>query len=293
MKPTQIAALLTCHNRREKTLTCLGALFDQVLGKKINTQVYLVDCGSTDGTVEAVRDRFPRVKLLLQDDNLFWCGGMRLAFEEAMKGDFDYYLWLNDDNTLLPGAIHTLLHTAQEVQEHDGRDCMVVGSTRDPETGRRTYGGLVQPSKWRPLDFRPVEPSHEPQRCDTMNGNCVLIPQNIVRSLGNLSAEFTHAIGDTDYGLRARDKGFSLWVAPGYVGECSRNPLPAWVNPETYLKDRLKSLQSPKGLPPREWIAFTRRHTGLRWPIYLLKLRMRVFFPRLWIWLDRWLKGAR
>lgn len=131
---------------------------------------------------------------------------------------------------------------------------------------------------------RPVEPSGKLQRCDTMNGNCVLIPREVAQSVGNISPEFTHKIGDMDYGLRARAKGFPLWVAPTYIGECSRNPPPLWVNPEAPLKTRLKVLRSPKGLSPAEWIVYARRHAGIRWPLYWLTLYMRALLPGLWRW---------
>jgi len=212
---------------------------------------------------------------------------MRVAFEEAIKYPYDYYLWLNDDTKLLPEAIKTLLQTVREISEKERRDCIVVGSTRDPQNGLRTYGGMVRPNRWRPFLFHPVEPSDRPQPCDTMNGNCVLIPRSIALSVGNISPEFTHVIGDIDYGLRARALGFSIWCAPGFVGLCARNRRPRWTDPNLPLRERLKILHTPKGLPPREWVAFVRRHVGRCWLLYWLKLQMRVLFPKLWIWLGK------
>lgn len=136
-------------------------------------------------------------------------------------------------------------------------------------------------NKWRPIKFAPLLPSEKPQVCDTMNGNIVLVPRKVAAELGNLSQEFSHIMGDTDYGLRARDKGFLIWIVPGYVGTCKRNPIPAWLDPATPLRTRLKVLHSPKGMPPREWTYFTRRHVGLCWPLYILSLYFRVLFPRL------------
>jgi hypothetical protein len=47
-------------------------------------------------------------------------------------------------------------------------------------------------------------------------------------------------------------------------------------------KKRLEILHSPKGPPPREYLVFIKRHTGIYWPVYFLELYMRVLFPRLW-----------
>ena len=108
---TQLAVLITCYNRRQSTLSCLEALYNQSV-EDVKLDVYLVDDGCTDGTGEAVRSRFPEVRVVAGDGNLYWCGGMRVAFSEAMKGDYDYYFWLNDDTVLLPGALQGLLETA-------------------------------------------------------------------------------------------------------------------------------------------------------------------------------------
>lgn len=285
MEIIRIAALLTCYNRREATLACIEAALDQIKVDNVNIEIYLLDDASTDGTSDAVRRYFPNVRLFHGDGNLYWCGGMRVAWTEAMKRDYDYYLWLNDDTCIYEDTLHIMLDTAKAIQEIDGRDGIVVGSTCDPDTREQTYGGLRRIGKT--LGFQLIEPQDKPQRCDTMNGNCVLIPRGVARVTGNLSSKFTHAIADTDYGLRAGKDGFSCWVAPKYIGECRQNPPPDWTNHKLALRQRLNNLRDPKGLPPRQWEEFARRHARMQWPLYWLKLEMRVLFPKLWTWLGK------
>ena len=280
MEKTQIAILITCHNRREITLGCLNAINNLKFSNPATLQVYLVDAGSTDGTTEAVREHFPEVNLIPCNDDLFWCGGMRVAFENASRASYDYYLWLNDDTKVLPDSIQIMLKTAREIRKREGRDAIIVGSTYDPKTGELSYGGLIQLRVWPRIRFDPVKPSDRPQKCDTMNGNCVLIPVNVAKLIGNISHEFTHRIGDIDYGLRAKSEGIPIWITSGYVGSCARNPLALWTDPLVPVRDRLKFMKSPKGLPPHEWMIFTKRHMGCRWPLHLLKLYMYTLFPR-------------
>jgi len=115
MTRDRIAVLITCHNRKPKTLACLTALFNQTPPSSATTDVYLVDDGSTDGTAEEVHQAYPQVKILQGDGSLFWNGGMRKAFSEALKYDYDYYLWLNDDTILYPEAIASLLTTSHHI----------------------------------------------------------------------------------------------------------------------------------------------------------------------------------
>lgn len=274
-----IAVLMTCHNRRETTKACLLSLKHQEGICHDELKIYLLDAGSTDGTVEMIRDLFPSVVLICRDDSYFWCSGMRVVFSAAMDAVHDYYLWLNDDTLLFPEALKKMLLADRQVEAKTGRQGIIIGSTCDVNHKKRTYGGLVVSRKQRPLSFSPAEVTDELVRCDAMNGNCVLIPQRVAHSVGTLSKEFTHAMGDIDYGFRARKQGYLLWLAPGFIGTCESNSTPSWSNACVPLSQRIKALASPKGIPLKEWYVFTRRHSGKYWPIYWIKVPLRALFP--------------
>jgi len=72
-----IAVLITCFNRKAKTLESLRLLFAQDLPPDVSLQVYLVDDGSTDGTGEAIAQTYPQVTILSGTGSLFWNGGMK------------------------------------------------------------------------------------------------------------------------------------------------------------------------------------------------------------------------
>lgn len=267
-----IAVLVTSHDRREHTLACLAAVRGQrVPGASID--VVLVDAGSADRTAAAVRDRFPDARVIERGPDLFWNGGMRVAWAAAREQRPDAYLWLNDDTVLDDDAVARLL----EVHERYP-DRIVVGATRDPETGAVTYSGVARPEpRWRPLSFVRVEPGSHPRPVETMNGNCVLVPASVADRVGGLDARFTHGIGDFDYGLRARDAGVGILLAPGTVGTCAANPV---VHGRSVRRE-LAHLRGPKGLPPSEWRTFVRRWAGPLWPLYAVTPYLRPIRRRL------------
>ena len=127
----RIAVLMTCHDRKPLTLRFLDALFGAStrLAEAASIDVFLVDDGCTDGTGEAVRRRFPGVRVIAGSGSLYWCGGMRKAWEEAAKGDYDAYLWLNDDVVLHEDSLRRLVSTLDQGCRDDGRGGIVVGST--------------------------------------------------------------------------------------------------------------------------------------------------------------------
>lgn len=272
MSVISIAVLITCFNRRQETLTCLSRLFSQVnLDSLVPFQatVYLVDDGSTDGTSECVRSKYPEVIIIKGHGDLFWNGGMRLAFETAMKSGHDFYLWLNDDTFLYQDAISRLLESFNTLANHGHSKSILVGSTQDANTGLLTYGGVNRYSWWYPLKFVTVNPDSDLKRCDSMHGNCVLIPQLVAKSMGNLDSSFVHHLSDFDYGFRANKKGFSVWTIPGFVGTCSFHE-PAWREDSLSLRERFKAVNHPKGLALHEWKIYAQRHGGFFWPIYWL-----------------------
>jgi GT2 family glycosyltransferase len=267
----EIAVLMTSFNRREVTLKSLDSLFRQQKTEGIRFVVFLVDDGSTDGTSEAVSSLFPQVKVLQGDGTLFWNGGMRVAFAAAIRESFDAYLFLNDDTTLYGDALGSIIKCARRWSAASGA-AIVVGSTKSPGSEKHSYGGIAMSADGFAIKLEKVTPDGSlPLACDTMNGNIALIPREIVAVVGNLDKRFHHQFGDLDYGLRARRAGFNVVVAPGYAGECLSNSFSGtWRDSSLTFKKRWKNLTSPKGVPFGEWLIFTRRHYGWRWPYYAI-----------------------
>lgn len=266
-----IAVLITCHNRNVKTVECLGRLFSQALPPTIILKGYLVDDGCTDGTAEAVRRSFPTVRIIAGTGDLFWCRGMRLAWEHAAQEDPDFYLWLNDDTMLFDGALDVVLATWRE--SGDSRT-IVVGSCCDPASGKQTYGGQRRISG-HPARLTTILPQETAVECDTFQSNVLLVPRNAYECVGMID-KFQHAIGDLDYGYRAKKAGCLCLVAPGFVAACTANDAPTYWAKGPSRAERWRLLNSRKGLPFRDWLRFVRRHGGPAWPLYWVRPYLRV-----------------
>jgi GT2 family glycosyltransferase len=272
-----VAVLITCHNRRAHTLRCLKTLYSQQSFNRndLRLDVWLVDDGSSDGTTLAVASEFPQVHTISGSGNLFWCGGMALAWKHAAASKPDAFLWLNDDVALNADAVASLHRVALQ-----NPDAVVVGSCCDPKSGERTYGGLhragAHPGKLAAVDPDP----NQPVRCDTFEGNIVWIPSTTFVRTGALDS-YQHAMGDIDYGYRVSKLGLPILIAPGFLGRCSSNSRKGtWEDRSVKRSERLKKLRSIKGLPPRDWWRFCRRHGGLRAPFYFVSPLLRVLAGR-------------
>jgi len=267
-----LAVIMACHNRREHTLSCLRALSQQTAISKIAIEVYLLDDGSTDGTSEAVKSEFPDVHIAKGDGTLFWNRGMYKSFAAAMKKGFYFYLWLNDDSILYVNALEVLLNTYSHL-ENLGHECTIIGSAmQDPVSGHFTYGGVKRHrSRWGRVRLERIAPSDEPIQVDASNGNCVLIPSSVVKKVGNLNPIYVHRYGDHDYCFRALQQGCSVWLAPGYLGTCTANPIEGtWEDVSLPMMERFRKLNSHHGYRFRDYAIYLKRHRGPWWPMHLV-----------------------
>lgn len=97
-------------NQRQLTLESLDSL------SKLNCQnfsIVLVDNGSEDDSVDAVRDAFPKVTVLKNETNLGIAAANNVGIKYALKADSDYIFLINNDTTVNPEMLTHLIKVAE------------------------------------------------------------------------------------------------------------------------------------------------------------------------------------
>lgn len=244
----RLAALLTCHDRKKKTLSCLSSLFSI----KRDCDVFLVDDGCTDGTSEAIIATYPRVNIIKGDGNLFWSRGMYTAWKQALNGDYDFYLWLNDDIELKNFSLEEMF----SCYDLSGGDCIVSGLIGSPDESSVIYGGSSANKKI-------LGESTLPQEITFLNGNAVLVPASVVNKIGILDPFYHHDLGDVDYGLLAQRNGIKVVTTRKIIAIGTPNPQCRIRKWGVSIFKRFKKLNSPLGSPL--WINyyFRRKNYGI------------------------------
>lgn len=258
---------MTCYNRRETTLACLRCLAKQELPDGHRLEFFLVDDGSHDGTGDAVRQEFPDVSVLQGTGSLYWCGGMRLAWQEASKIDPDYYLAMNDDTMIIPDAVRDLLTLVGPPENRT----MAVAAISDESSGEAIYGGHGRYPRHHPLKL-----TGKALRCATVNANCLLIPRAVYREIG-IFHPYTHGLADYDYGFTASRRGIVIWQSAECLGTCKANlKVSTWEDRNLPRAERLRKLSAPTGLPLKDHLIFRLRHYPLTWPRHVLGPYVRI-----------------
>jgi GT2 family glycosyltransferase len=198
---------------------------------------------------------------------------MIAAWKSAFEyGEFDYFLWLNDDTIMDKDALMVLLET-DEIVRRQNELRLITAACRSSETSIDfSYGGRT--------DLGKVIPNGEIQECKYINGNLVLIPKTLFSKLGYLSDIYTHGIGDNDYGLRCIVAGGKCYTTSRYIAVCPPNEgIPGWCNPTVSLRKRWQLLHSPRGLNIREYNQFRKRFWGKKWMLFAVKAYIKTIIP--------------
>ncbi len=257
---SRIMVLMTSHNRKDQTLSCIRSLKKDA---GIPLTFVVVDAGSTDGSREALREEAD-VKLILRGDDLYWNGGMRVAMNYAAKhaGEYTHIFLVNDDVEFLPGALKMMLER-MESQSVDA----VVGATKNA-AGEQTYGGVRMKSRYL-ARYELIPPSVTPEECDTFNCNALLIRLDSFLQAGNLDATYVHSLGDYDYGMKLKRLGMRVVNSRDFAGICEGNDKEgSWLDPSLPRRERLKKKESEKGLPRKDWYHFVRKNYSFPAALY-------------------------
>jgi GT2 family glycosyltransferase len=254
-----ITVLLTCFNRRDKTISCIEAL--TAGNPDIHFDFVVVDDNSTDGTVEALQKLSEKtaIKIIHGKGNLYYSGGMRVGMDYILRLDSkpDYLLMVNDDVCFFDGCIEKLIVRSKKLQ-----DAVIVGATCD-EQGNLSYGAIRYLNK-NTIKYRTIPPSDKPEECDTFNANCVLIPYPVFCETGSMDEHYVHSLGDFDYGLQMKKRGIHIYPSEKYVGVCCNNSIKGtWMDRKLPIRQRIRLKEQPKGAPFKCWFYFLHKNFGL------------------------------
>lgn len=186
-------------------------------------ETVVVDHGSTDGTLELVRERFPEVRIVEQENRGLgagWNAGMRAASGR-------YFLILNADAWVVGDAVARLVAFA------DARpDAGLVGPRlRNPDGSlQRSVRGF--PTPWRLATeyyfLRKLAPGSrtlnafyaggfrhdEARSVDWLMGACMLVRREAFESTGGLDEAFFLFAEETDWCYRLRAAGWRVYFCP-------------------------------------------------------------------------------
>ncbi len=186
-------------------------------------ETIVVDHGSTDGTLELVRERFPEVRVIEQD-NIGYGGGLNTGFRAASPR---FYLPINSDAWVVGDAVARMVAFADEHPEV----AVVCPRLRNQDgTLQRSVRGF--PTLWRVATeyffLRKLAPRSralnayyagdfrhdEAREIDWAMGPCFLVRREAADSVGLFDEAFFMFWEETDWLYRFHRTGWKVWFLP-------------------------------------------------------------------------------
>lgn len=257
MNPPSISIIVLNWNGRDDTLACLESV------ERIsypNFQVIVVDNGSADNSVAAIRAAFPEFELIETGANLGFAGGNNVGIKRALELGTDYVLLLNNDTEVDPGMLDAFVAAAKRFP---GAGVFSGKIYYHAEPGRIWYAG----SQWnaKAAHFEQIGKGKLDDgttysavcETDTAIGCAFFMPAERLREIGLLDEDFFLCLEETDWCYRAKEAGYpsifvpdaKLWhkVSVSFGGEGSplalyfitRNRL-LWARRHANLSQRLR-----------------------------------------------------
>lgn len=206
----QVNVLIPVHNRIDATLECLDCLKRQSYK---NIRIIVVDDGSTDGTCQEIKKKYPEVDILRGDGNLWWTGAMYMGVEHILRKAKveDFILSLNNDTFFESDFIESLV---SESKKH-GR--AIIGSMEKSYFDRAEIIYRGEWLDWKKFSFDvksgPIEDGDSDcnEKVNVLPGRGMLIPVEVFKKIDNFNKKvFPHYIADYDFTVRAFNAGIKL-----------------------------------------------------------------------------------
>jgi hypothetical protein len=198
---------------------CLSSV--QATVADLACEVIVVDNGSTDGSQAMLRQRFPGVHLIQNDENV----GFARANNQAITASQGCYMLLfNSDAIATPGAIQALLDLAR-TQPRAG----IVGAQLVNRDGSFQASHTSFPTLWQEflmltglgrLFYGQWYPSHSPeeekgpQTVDYVEGACLLVRREAFEDVGGLDESYFMYAEEVDWCQTMRERGWQVWYQP-------------------------------------------------------------------------------
>lgn len=208
---TSIACIVITYNRDDFIESCIESLLRE-RSEALDVRVVVINNGSEDNTAEILaRYDADDVTVVTNPVNKSLCAALNMSLDIGHTSDADYFLLLNDDIEMKPGAIAEMVHVCREVPNAIVSPLQI--NYRKPDELDATMMERLQASTDLITDVAMKGEVKRYYHQKSLIGSALLAHRNTYSAIGNFDPAFSFYGLDDDYCNRARDMGIPLLVA--------------------------------------------------------------------------------
>jgi len=287
-----LSVVIVNWNVRELLRRCLRSVLASQRLSGLAAEVIVVDNASSNGSTEMVKEEFPEVRLMANEENL----GFTRANNQGIAASRGHYvLLLNPDTEVIGDALGAMVEYMDAHPDVGALGPMLLNPDGSVQSSRRRFPTLATAFlestvfQWElSRDNRVLRryyvfdrPNDEVQEVDWVTGACILMRRRAIEEVGLLDEDFFMYSEELDWCRRAKERGWKVIYLPEakvvhYGGKSSEQVVP------------FRHIQFQ-----RSKIIYFRKHYGL-WPAALLHVfLLGMYFYELVMEALKWLVGHK
>lgn len=223
-----LAIIIVSWNVRDCLSECLSSVHRELQLSRLRGEVWIVDNGSTDGTLALLEDLFPSTHVIANQRNAGFGAANNQGMAAAAKATPRYFLLLNPDTVIRAGAI---AHLVAFLDERPGVG--LAGPRLVYRDGRFQHSAFSFPGisqlafdLW-PISARLYEsrlngryprrlyrPDNPPFEIDHPLGAAMMVRRDVAEKTGGFDETFHMYCEEIDWCWRIRKAGWSIFTVP-------------------------------------------------------------------------------
>ena len=242
----KLSIVIICWNDLKVIKDCLESIYRETA--RIPFEVIVSDNGSTDGSLDVIRERFPQARVVENGANLGFARGNNSGINAAHG---EYVLILNPDTLIHDRALEKLVDYADQHPDAGAFGCRVLnpdGSYQNPARPLPTLrGALISALYLRGLaklsdafesDLYYDWDGRTERTVGFQSGCCVMVRRDLLTRIGGFDERFFYHFEETDLCCRIWKSGSKVLFFPGaeitHLGGQSVGRFPIRFALETY-----------------------------------------------------------
>lgn len=208
----KVSIIIPTYNGKKYLKTCFDSIYCSSFD---NFEIILVDDGSNDGTVQFVKENYPKIKIATLKTNQGFCKAVNTGIKIA-QGKF--IALLNNDTKVDPSWLSEMY----DIAEKDKRIGMVAPKVLlFYEKNLIDSAGLYQNEKGnvfqRGFKEKDIGQYDKIEEADGACAGAVLINRKMLEQIGLFPEEFFMFCDDVDLSLRAKRCGWKIIYTPSAI----------------------------------------------------------------------------
>jgi N-acetylglucosaminyl-diphospho-decaprenol L-rhamnosyltransferase len=211
-----LSIVLVCWNNKTYLEPCLRSLYGGKLRSSFD--VVVVDNGSTDGSQDMLREKFPQVQIIQNDRNL----GLGKASNQGIEATCGRYILLLNNDTLVNGPS---LDAMVEFLDREPEAGAVGGKLLNPDGSFQAAGSHFPSAHEEFListrlgalflpSYPDIIPGDDVKLVDWIGSACLLIRRNALDQVGLLDEEYFIYGDEADLQFRLKKAGWKVYYLP-------------------------------------------------------------------------------